>query len=106
MFSIFQNNNFNSISVHDLDGKLGKINLIDVREGYEYVDGHVPTAKNIPMGTLNAQPEKYLDKSKEYYIICQSGARSARTCENLASKGYKVINVSGGTGSYILPLER
>lgn len=106
MFSIFGKNDFDSISIHDLDGKLGKINLIDVREGYEYSGGHVPSAKNIPMGSIIASPEKYLDKSKEYHIICQSGARSSRTCTALSTKGYKVINISGGTGSYILPLER
>lgn len=106
MFSIFERNNFNSISVHDLNGKLGKINLIDIREEYEYHDGHVPTAKNIPMGKILSQAEKYLDKSKEYHIICQSGGRSSRTCMELASQGYKVTNISGGTGSYLLPLER
>jgi rhodanese-related sulfurtransferase len=103
---MFGKNNFNSISVHDLDGKLGNIDLIDVREDYEYRGGHVPTAKNIPMNTILAQPEKYLNKSKEYHIICQSGSRSAGTCKQLSSQGYKVINISGGTGSYILPLER
>ncbi|MBL4931769.1 rhodanese-like domain-containing protein [Clostridium paridis] len=98
--------NFNTISVHDLDSKLGKINLIDVRECYEYNNGHVPTAKNVPMGNIISDADKYLDKTKEYHIICQSGARSARTCTELASQGFKVINVSGGTGSYIKPLER
>ena len=63
MFSIFSKNNYNTISVHDLDDKLGKINLIDVREEYEYKGGHVPTAKNIPMGTILSEPEKYLNKS-------------------------------------------
>ena len=106
MFSIFGKNNFDSISVYDLDGKIGKINLIDVREDYEYKGGHVPTAKNIPMSTILMKPEKYLNKAKEYHIICQSGARSSRTCKDLSSQGYKVINVSGGTGSYIKPLER
>jgi rhodanese-related sulfurtransferase len=102
----FRKNNLNSISVHDLNGKLGKINLIDIREDYEYGSGHVPSAKNIPMGRILTQPEKYLDKSKEYHIICQSGARSSRTCMQLSTQGYKVINVVGGTGSYIQPLER
>ena len=106
MYSIFGRNDLNSISVHDLGGKLGKINLIDIREDYEYASGHVPTAKNIPMGSILTQPDKYLDKSKEYHIICQSGARSSRTCMQLSSQGYKVINVAGGTGSYIMPLER
>lgn len=98
--------NFNSISVHDLDDKLKDIELIDIREDYEYKGGHVPTARNIPMGELITEPEKYLDKSKEYHIICQSGGRSARAYEALSSMGYKVVNVSGGTGSYLRPLER
>ena len=106
MFSNFAKNDFDSISVHDLDDILENINLIDIREGYEYRSGHVPTAKNIPMAELLLQPEKYLDKSKEYHIICQSGGRSSRACGDLCSKGYKVVNVFGGTGSYILPLER
>lgn len=106
MFSILGKNNFNSISVYDLNDKLGKINLIDIRENYEYNNGHVPTAKNIPMDEILSNPEKYINKSDEYHIICQSGARSSRTCKRLSSHGYKVINVLGGTGSYILPLER
>ncbi|MCB2294234.1 rhodanese-like domain-containing protein [Clostridium algoriphilum] len=104
MFSIFKK--YNTISVHDLDGKLGKINLIDVREGYEYEGGHVPTAKNISLGTILANPRKYINKSNEYHIICQSGSRSERACKELSDEGYKVVNISGGTGSYILPLER
>lgn len=106
MFSIFGNNGFNSISVHDLDDKLGKIDLIDIRENYEFKGGHIPTAKNIPMGTILNEAEKYLNKNKEYHIVCQSGARSSRTCKELSDKGFKVVNVSGGTGSYIKSLER
>jgi rhodanese-related sulfurtransferase len=103
---IFGKNSFDSISVHDLGEKNGKINLIDVRESYEYKSGHVPNARNIPMGIVLAEPEKYLNKSMEYHVICQSGSRSSRTCKKLSSLGYKVVNVSGGTGSYILPLKR
>lgn len=106
MFSIFGKSKFDSISVNDLDGKLGKINLIDVREVNEYKGGHVPTAKNIPLGTILSQPEKFLDKSKEYHIICQAGSRSAKTCKGLSDQGYKVINILGGTGSYRLQLEK
>ncbi|GKU23197.1 rhodanese-like domain-containing protein [Clostridium folliculivorans] len=106
MFTKSTGNKFSTISVHDLDERLGKIDLIDIREDYEYKSGHIPKAKNIPMGQLLAKPDKYLDKEKEYHIICQSGGRSARACDELSSQGYKIINVSGGTGSYIKPLER
>jgi rhodanese-related sulfurtransferase len=106
MFTKSTKNKFSTISVHDLDEKLGKIDLIDIREDYEYKGGHIPKAKNIPMGHLLAEPDKYLNKEKEYHIVCQSGGRSSRTCNELSSQGYKIINVSGGTGSYIKPLER
>lgn len=106
MFSFLEKNKFKSINVNDLDGVLGKINLIDIREPYEYNNGHVPSAKNIPMNSILKETDKFLDKSKEYHIICQSGGRSSKTCSELTEKGYKVINISGGTGSYIYSLER
>ncbi|MDF2951136.1 MAG: Rhodanese-like domain protein [Anaerocolumna sp.] len=106
MFSLFGKSNFNSVSAAELKDKIGNVNLIDVREVYEYKSGHVPKAKNVPLGTITAQPDKYLDKEKEYYIICQSGARSASACRALAGAGYRVVNVSGGTGSYPFGLER
>jgi rhodanese-related sulfurtransferase len=103
MFSIFGKSNFDSVSVNELEGK---INLIDVREGYEFKTGHVPSAKNVPLGTILTEPEKYLDKTKQYHIICQSGARSKRACKGLSSKGYNVINVFDGTGAYKKSLRR
>lgn len=105
MFSPLNKSNMNTISVHDLEDKLGKINLIDIREEYEYRSGHIPTAKNIPMKRILNVPEKYLNKDEEYHIICQSGGRSLAACKELVAQGYKVINVSGGTGAYIRPLE-
>lgn len=106
MFSIFKKNNFDSISIYDLNDMLGKINLIDIRENYEYKSGHIPTAKNIPMNAIVSCPEKYISKSEEYYIVCQSGVRSARTCRQLLNQGYNVVNVSGGTGAYASPFEK
>jgi rhodanese-related sulfurtransferase len=106
MFPFSFKSEFNSVDVNDLEELFGKINLIDVREQYEYRSGHLPTAKNIPMGELLNDPEEYLDKSKVYYIICQSGSRSSRTCSVLKKNGFKVINVAGGTGSYKGKLER
>ncbi|WP_055667891.1 rhodanese-like domain-containing protein [Desnuesiella massiliensis] len=106
MFSFFNRNSVKSVNVNELDKLFGKINLIDIREIYEYRSGHVPTAKNIPMDKIIPECDKYLDKSKEYYLICQSGARSSRTCNYLKSKGFNVINVSGGTSGYRGALER
>ncbi|HEY5523989.1 MAG TPA: rhodanese-like domain-containing protein, partial [Clostridium sp.] len=47
------------------------------------------------------EADKYLSKDKEYYIMCQSGGRSARACNSLTKEGFNVTNVSGGMGSYV-----
>lgn len=100
MFEFLFGNAVNSIEVNRIDDLLGKINLIDVREPDEYREGHLPTAKNIPLEKILYQAEKYLDKSKEYHIICHSGARSSRACSKLKNMGFNVVNVTGGTGRY------
>lgn len=61
------------INVNDIDDLIGKVELIDIREDYEYKNGSIKSAKNIPMGMLLNEPNKYLNKDKEYYIMCQSG---------------------------------
>lgn len=100
MFNLFRRNDRKVINVNDIDTLIGKIDLIDIREPYEYSSGTIKTAKNIPMGNILNDPEKYLTKDKEYYIMCQSGGRSARACDDLTRQGYNVVNVSGGMGSY------
>lgn len=100
MFSLFQRETANSINVNDIDGILKEINLIDIREPYEFAHGSIRTAKNIPMGQLLSAPDKYLDKSKQYHIMCQSGGRSSSAVSSLLKAGYDVINVRGGFGGY------
>ncbi len=99
MFALFKKDT-NSISINELDGIQLENNLIDIREKYEYKSGSIRGAKNIPMKELMDNPEKYLDKNRTYYIMCQSGARSARTTAYLAKAGYHVINVAGGMSGY------
>lgn len=100
MFNFFKKDSGKVINVNELDSLIGKINLIDIREPFEYKTGSIKGAKNIPMGELLGSPNKYLKNDKEYYIICQSGGRSTRVCSKLKSDGYDVINVKGGMGSY------
>lgn len=100
MFPFLFKSTVEAVDVNEIDSLLGKINLIDIREPYEYKSGHLKSAKNIPMNAIMSSPEKYLDKSKEYHIICHSGSRSSNACRVLKGNGYNVINVAGGTGRY------
>lgn len=100
LLSFFQKNQDNTIHVNEIDGILSEIQLIDIRESYEWAGGSIKNAKNIPMGELLNQPDKYLDKNKKYYILCQSGMRSARTTLALHQAGFDVVNVKGGMSAY------
>ena len=49
MFGFFNRNTGKSINVNDIDSLVGKVELIDIREPYEYNSGSIVSAKNIPM---------------------------------------------------------
>lgn len=106
MFSFLSRSSLNSVDVNEMDNLIGNVDLIDIREPYEFKAGHLPTAKNIPMNTILGNPEKYLDKSKKYHIICHSGSRSSMACKILRGDGFNIVNVAGGTGRYRGKLER
>ena len=103
MFEFLRSNTGKVINVNDIDGILGKIELIDIREPYEYNAGSIKGAKNIPMGILLKEPERFMDKEHTYYLVCQSGGRSSSACSRLTRDGYDVVNVAGGFGSYVGP---
>ena len=80
--------------------KAGKeVNLIDVREVDEVAAGKIPGAVNIPLGLLEFRMNE-LEKSKDYIIVCRSGARSGRATQFLESYGFKVTNMTGGMLSW------
>ncbi|MDT2613631.1 rhodanese-like domain-containing protein [Enterococcus dongliensis] len=81
------------------------LEIIDVREDYEYQMGHIPHAKNFPLSNLGETMSE-LDSEKELYLVCQSGARSENASAFLSSQGYNVINVSGGTMAWPEALRR
>lgn len=93
---------FRSISMPEFyqETKRNALNVVDVRETYEYEMGHVPEAVNLPLSELGERFTE-LEKGKEYYIICQSGARSQTACQFLAAQGHDVINVMGGTSAWM-----
>lgn len=83
--------------------------VVDVREPWEYRQGHVPGAVLIPLGQLSSRLNE-LDPERPVAVICASGNRSQSAAALLGQKGFKTVyNVSGGTGAWIysgLELER
>lgn len=73
--------------------------LIDVRTETELEEGFIPNAQNIDIyDTGNFMDSiKALDKDKNYYVYCRSGARSGQACAIMNSLGIKnTYNLLGG----------
>jgi glyoxylase-like metal-dependent hydrolase (beta-lactamase superfamily II)/rhodanese-related sulfurtransferase len=75
--------------------------IIDVREAWEYQQGHVPGAMLIPLGQLSKRLSE-LNPEKPVAVICASGARSQSAAGLLGQKGFKTVyNIIGGTSAWM-----
>lgn len=78
-----------------------KIPVVDVRTASEFAGGHVPGAINIPLDVIEARADELKAfQDKPLYVICQSGRRSVSASLILADKGYKPVNILGGTSAW------
>jgi rhodanese-related sulfurtransferase len=79
---------------NDLRGRDDVI-LLDVREDYEFNNGHVPGAAWIPLGELPNRLDE-LPKDKTIVAVCRSGNRSGQATELLRQQGFDAHNMQGG----------
>jgi glyoxylase-like metal-dependent hydrolase (beta-lactamase superfamily II)/rhodanese-related sulfurtransferase len=83
--------------------------VLDVREPWEFHQGHVPGAVSIPLGQL-AYKVGELDLDRPVAVICETGHRSQSAAALLGQKNFKKIyNVATGTSGWArqgFPLER
>lgn len=64
----------------------GRITIVDVREPMEFVGGHIPGSRNIPLALL---AEASLPAGP-LVLVCQSGARSERGLDSLSRRELRV----------------
>ena len=70
--------------------------LIDVREPHEWAISRIERARLVPLATL-AEAVPSLERTREIFVHCRSGARSARAVRQLREAGFeRVWNVAGG----------
>ncbi|GAB4399918.1 MAG: MBL fold metallo-hydrolase [Anaerolineales bacterium] len=75
--------------------------VVDVREPWEYKQGHVPGAILMPLGQLASRLSE-LDPEHPVAVICASGNRSQSAAALFGQKGFKTVyNVVGGTGAWM-----
>jgi rhodanese-related sulfurtransferase len=75
--------------------RMDEIQVLDVRDAYEWSAGHVEGAVHIPLGWLPQQLDA-LDRDRPVAVICRSGNRSASATRFLRAQGFDAHNVAGG----------
>lgn len=99
-----------SISVQDLKPLVdaADVQVVDVREPYEYVEGHVPGAASMPLSTLPVRFAE-LDRHRPVHLVCAVGGRSAQAAAYLDQQGFDTVNIDGGTSDWVaagFPVDR
>jgi rhodanese-related sulfurtransferase len=96
-----------SISVAEMAERLaagGDYQLVDVREPQELELAQLDGFINLPLsqaGEWSLEITRHLDSSKETWVLCHHGMRSAQMCQWLTSQGFtNVKNITGGIDAY------
>ena len=86
----------------------GSAILVDVREKSEWMQGHTPSTRHIPLQTL---PERLgeLPRDRTVLVICRSGNRSLSAARYLQEQGFDARSIAGEIGVWVahgLPITR
>ncbi|MGC9520506.1 MAG: rhodanese-like domain-containing protein [Anaerolineae bacterium] len=73
-----------------------EIHVVDVREEWEYAQGHIPGATLLPLGTLEDRVDE-IPTDRPVVLVCRSDNRSGQAQRYLIDQGFdNVHNMTGG----------
>jgi len=88
-----------SIAPYELAEILEKgepVDLVDVREEYEWNIARIPGARLVPLSRL-ADEVRSFDSKRKTILYCKTGVRSMRAAEQLVTAGFENVgNLTGG----------
>lgn len=93
------------ISAPELAGLLAEsgpaaIQLLDVRERWEYEIAHLSGSTHLPMQRVPAEFDR-LDPDRPLVCICHHGVRSMQVAMFLSQRGFdRVLNLTGGIDAW------
>ena len=97
---------FANLNSEDFTSKLKetkKFMILDVRHKHEFDVEKIPNAVNMDVMMPNFKDKmEHYDRSKTYFIYCQSGRRSVKACKALAKMGFEnLVNLKGGMNQFV-----
>jgi len=87
----------------------GGVDVVDVREAHEWIGGHLPGARLVPLGAFLRDPRANV-RGERVLFVCAHGLRSVTASVAAESAGVEeVFNLDGGIMWWVargLPLAR
>jgi rhodanese-related sulfurtransferase len=78
--------------------------IIDVRTPAEYAEVHAESARLVPLDRLDpaaVMTARPCAADEPLYVICKSGGRAAKACEQFQAAGFaNVVSIEGGTAAW------
>jgi rhodanese-related sulfurtransferase len=81
--------------VQDVYDHISEVQLVDVREDYEWVAGRIDGAVHLQLNLLMNGAGEF-DKGRPVVAVCRSGNRSELATLMLRARGYEAYNLEGG----------
>ncbi len=73
----------------------GTIQLIDVREPYEWETGRIPGSRHVTLGAVASEAET-IDRDTPVVFICRVGGRSTMAANAFRRAGFDAYSLAGG----------
>jgi rhodanese-related sulfurtransferase len=73
----------------------GAIQLIDVREDYEWEAGRIPGARHVELSEITAAAET-IARDQPVVFVCRVGGRSTMAAGAFRRAGYEAYSLAGG----------
>ncbi len=90
------------LSPHEVERLLerGEIELVDVREQYEWDAGRIPGAHHVELERLAAQAES-IGRERPVVFQCRLGSRSGLATQAFRASGWEAYNLAGGIIAWV-----
>jgi rhodanese-related sulfurtransferase len=78
-----------------------QVQILDVREDWEWDAGHIEGSVHIPLNDLLAGRKEGLEQDRPIVAVCKTGNRSEVAALMLRARGYDAHNLEGGVEDWL-----